>query len=365
MSESNIYKLKNTDFLRGALLVAGVFFSFGAYAQGLPVGDSASSDEFAPPGLPVMPGNFEFDEQNLDLEGGSGANTAGGTEDAMRSEAFRAALEGLLPLRPEEIRALFELFDRTQDSVELPVYPNPKPEIAIENINLDPGAPPSVIKMAYGHVTTISFLDSSGQPWPIHSMSWAGNFQIVETEAAEEDVDTRYSNSIIISPQSEFAYGNISIKLLGLQTPVIMTLETSRDVVYYRFDAIMPDYGPLAEAPIIDASGAYAGGGSGGLSGLAAGNSGLSSALEGIVPTGAQKLAVSGVDGRTSAFSYNGMTYVRTPLTLLSPGWSGSVSSLDGMKVYEISGSPVLLLSDRGQVVRARLSNREDVLDER
>jgi len=58
------------------------------------------------------------------------------------------------------------------------------------------------------------------------------------------------------------------------------------------------------------------------------------------------------------------MTYVRTPLTLLSPGWNASVSSMEGMNVYEISNSPVLLLSDRGRMVRARLSNREDVADE-
>jgi intracellular multiplication protein IcmK len=49
---------------------------------------------------------------------------------------------------------------------------------------------------------------------------------------------------------------------------------------------------------------------------------------------------------------------------LMSPGWSGSVSSADGMRVYEISGAPVLLLSDKGRMVRARLSNREDILDE-
>jgi len=123
----------------------------------------------------------------------------------------------------------------------------------------------------------------------------------------------------------------MSVSLLGSYTPVILTLETNRDVVHYRFDAVMSDYGPLAKAPLIDSA-------SGGGFGTVAGSSGLSSALEGIVPQGAARLNVSGVDRRTSAFSYNGMTYVRTPLTLLSPGWSGSVAWLDGMRVYVISG---------------------------
>jgi len=302
---------------------------------------------------PAPPGQvFDFDDESFNFE-----ESPEKVEDLTRKEAFDAALQGLLPLKPEEIRVLLERFDRTQESVELPVYPAPKPEVAVQNIDLDPGAEPPVIKMAYGHVTTVSFMDASGQQWPIHNLSWAGNFQILETAAAEgEDKSKQYSSMFVISPQSEFAYGNISVNLLGLNTPVILTLETNRDVVHYRFDAIMPDYGPLAKAPIMDVS-------TNGI-GSQAGSSGMSSALEGIVPDGAQRLKVSGLDGRTSAFKYNGMTYVRTPLTLLSPGWNGSVSSVDGMRVYEISGAPVLLLSDRGRMVRARLSNREDILDD-
>jgi intracellular multiplication protein IcmK len=334
----------NTDYIRRSALVGVV--ACGVFALSLP---SIAQDLPSPP----SGDSFDFDDAAFDFEA-SGESV----EDLARREAFDAALQGLLPLKPEEIRVLLERFDRTQESVELPVYPAPKPETVIENINLDPGAPPSVVKMAYGHVTTVSFLDASGRPWPIQTMSWAGNFQIVETESPEGgEPGQTFSHKVIISPQSEFAYGNISISLLGLYTPVIMTLETSRDVVHYRFDAVMPEYGPLAKAPLIEA------GGAGGV-GSVAGNSGLSAALEGVIPSGAQKLSVAGVDRRTSAFSYNGMTYVRTPLALMSPGWSGSVSSADGMRVYEISGAPVLLFSDKGRMVRARLSNREDILDE-
>lgn len=335
----------------GVCVSAGFLYSQTAIAQGPALPGSG-----APGGPSAEADAFDFDDTVFDFE-----DTSTNPEDVARKEAFDAALQGLLPLRPEEIRILLERFDRTQESVELPVYPVPKPKVVVENIDLDPGAQPSVVKMAYGHVTTISFLDSSGAPWPIRTMSWAGNFQIVETEQgggegddAEEGTD-RYSHRIIISPQSEFAYGNISISLLGLHTPVILTLETSRDIVHYRFDAVMSEYGPLANAPLIETSGG---------AGPSAGNSGLSAALEGIIPDGAARLNVAGVDGRTSAFSYNGMTYVRTPLTLLSPGWSGSVASMDGTRVYEIGGAPVLLLSDRGRVIRARLSNREDILDE-
>ena len=77
-----------------------------------------------------------------------------------------------------------------------------------------------------------------------------------------------------------------------------------------------------------------------------------------------RRLDVEGVDGRTSAYRYNDLVYVRTPLTLLSPGWNSSATSADGTRVYEIDDAPVLLLSDRGRMVRARLSSRGDMLEE-
>lgn len=271
-------------------------------------------------------------------------------KEELRQQAYDAAIEGLLPLRPEEIRTLLERFDRTQESVELPVYPAPKPEVAVETLSLDPGAKPAVIKTAYGTVTTLSILDVTGAPWAIQDISWAGNFEVVDAGGADGNDG---AHIVRISPQSEFATGNMSIRLLTLKTPVIISLETSRDTVHYRFDAIVPEYGPLAEAPLIE----------GGIS-TTAGSPELASVLQGIMPENGQKLSVSGVDGRTTAYSLNGETFVRTPLTLLSPSWSHSVASADGTRVYTIKDASVLLLSDKGKMVRAHLSERKDMLDE-
>ena len=268
-------------------------------------------------------------------------------EEEIRRDAFDAALQGLLPLRPNEIRELLEQFDRTQESVEIPVYPAPKAEVAVETLSLEPGTKPTTIKVSHGYVTTLNILDSTGSPWPIEDITWAGNFEIIESTGEG-------AHFLRISPQSEFAYGNMSIHLAALQTPIIISLETSRDLVHYRFDAIVPESGPFAKTPIIE---------SGGLS-IAAGDVDMAGFLEGVLPQGATRLSVSGVDGRTSAYSFNGLTYLRTPLTLLSPAWVSSASSADGMHVYAMANTPVLLLSEKGKMTRARLSDREDILDD-
>jgi intracellular multiplication protein IcmK len=264
-------------------------------------------------------------------------------KESRRREAFDAALQGLLPLKPEEIRELLERYDQTQESAALPVYPNPKPEVAVETVSLDPGAAPAVVKVAYGTVTTLNILDSTGSPWPIQDISWAGNFEVVQT-------GEQGSHIVRITPQSEFATGNMSIRLLTLQTPVILSMQTDREHVHYRFDAIIPQYGPGAKVPLIENA-----------ISIQAGDVGISGILQGRLPEKTQRLNVTGTDGRTSAFALNDQTYLRTPLTLLSPAWTASATSADGMRVYQIPPTPVVLLSDEGRMIRAQISKRENI----
>ena len=262
---------------------------------------------------------------------------------AIRQEAFSAALNGLFPMRPEEIRQVLKRYDQNLEAIETPIYPLPRPVVNVVTVLLDPGAIPPIINVAAGHVTTLNMIDITSAPWPIQDITWAGNFEIVEPEEG--------GHVIRITPLSEFAYGNISVRMLGLQTPITFTFRTARDVVHYRLDARIPEYGPYANIPLIE-----------GRPELQAGDKVLAAILEGVPPAGALRLKVSGVDGRTSAYKVNDLTYVRTPLTLLSPGWDASVSSADGMSVFALNSAPVLLLSDEGEFMRARVSEPESEL---
>jgi len=353
MSKINLfprYSVKNILFLGFVLISSNLVVAQATHAQdmtdpfaapsALPIeGEGATSSNDS---LPAAPGLAFGADEAFSFE-----KTPEELEEETRREAFNAALNGLLPLRPEEIRTLLERFDRTQESVNIPIYPSPRPEVAVENVPLDPGVKPVSVKVSYGHITTINILDTTGEPWPIEDIAWAGNFEIIETTAG------KISNIIRVTPQSEFAAGNMSLKLLGLQTPVILVLDTSRDMVHYRLDAVIPEVGPLGKAPIIQA----------GVT-LAAGDQDMTSILEGIIPPGAERLSVAGADTRTSAYNYNGLTILRTPLSLLSPAWESSVSSSDGTHVYAFRETPVVLLSERGKMIRARISSRGDILDE-
>lgn len=295
----------------------------------LDVGEIDSVQTLKPPSLPGQEPALE-----------APAVQAKKSEAEIREDAFNAALRGLMPLEPDEIRKLLEHFDATRQAVEIPVHPYPEPEVAVRTIPLDPSVKPEVVKVAAGHVSTVGIFDLTGAPWAIQDMTWAGNFEIVQPEPG--------GHIVRITPLTDFAYGNISFRLLELNTPITFTLKSSRDKVHYRFDARIPEFGPESNLPLIQ-----------GGTQMAAGDATLASILEGVPPSDSERLDVSGVDGRTSAYRIDSTTYLRTPFTLLSPGWSSSVSSSDGISVYEMGNTPVVLLSDNGQVVRAHLRSKE------
>ena len=144
----------------------------------------------------------------------------------------------------------------------------------------------------------------------------------------------------------EFARGNISLRMLGLATPLTFALQAGGNEVHYRFDARIPQSGPNAATPLIA---------SGNINMTAGSDGNVSAILAGIPPKDSEIMSVDGVDARTTAYNLAGRLYVRTPLTLLSPTWQSSAQSADGMKVYVLDSSPVLLLSEQGTMVRAMI----------
>ncbi len=307
--------------------------------------DPAQSTTIAPPSLdgaqdvgvpPLTPSTPGMD---LPIEP---EKTPEELEAELREDAFKSASGTLMPMRPDEIRRIKEMADENKLAIETPILPNPKPESTFTPISLDPGQAPVELKTAMGHVTTLSILDATGQPWPIQDISWAGNFEVQQPEQG--------SNMLRITPMSEFAFGNVSMRLIGLTPPVILTLKTDRRSVQVRADVQIPQNGPNATPAPIQAAPTIT---------TAAGDIGMTNILEGVPPTTAKKMTVSGVDGRTSAYDIGGIAYIRTPYTLLSPAWNASLRSADGMNVYAMKYAPVLLLSDKGQLRKARLQKLE------
>jgi len=149
-----------------------------------------------------------------------------------------------------------------------------------------------------------------------------------------------------ITPMTRFGYGNLSVRLKDLATPITFRLSAGNDIVHYRYDARIPAMGPNAKTQLIQHTK------------LTAGDDLIMAVLDNSIPSGAKKLKVVGTDRRTAAYKIGERTFVRTPLSMLSPSWDASVASADGMTVYETGDAPVILLSDAGQLVRVHLTEQ-------
>jgi intracellular multiplication protein IcmK len=267
---------------------------------------------------------------------------AAAREQQHNEKSFDRAEKGLLPLAPDQIRDFMSWIETTQKASVPPSGGPPKAKVKFVTLSLDPGVEPPQIDLVAGYVTTITLVDATGQPWPILDVGVGGNFEVTPTKSQSD------SHVVRVMPLTRAGSGNLSILLKDLPTPVIFRLAAGGPSVDMRYDARIPKLGPNAKVPLINRPH------------LEAGSENIMLLLDDAPPSGAKRMKVNGVDERTMAWMLDSHVYVRTPLTLLSPAWDASVSSADGMTVYQIGDAPILLMSDNGAVVRARLMREDD-----
>ncbi len=254
---------------------------------------------------------------------------------------FERAYEGLVPLGPNEVRDTMSRYERTQRASVPPSTGQPRGQVRIKTLSLEPGSEPPTINISSGYVTTITILDATGEPWPILDLGIGGNFEVSKTGGG--------NHVIRVMPLTRFGYGNLSVLLQDLSTPIIFKLASGGATVDYRFDARVPRLGPNAKLSLIDKKNR-----------LQAGSADIMGFLDNAPPPEAKRVRINGADSRTMAWTVDRRMFVRTPLTMLSPSWDSSVSSADGTTVYELTETPVLIMSDNGVLVRARVAPKEE-----
>lgn len=255
-------------------------------------------------------------------------------KDTINALAFEQVTEQLFPLTPEQILRVKQMYHTIEQANTAAVGTPPKPIATSQIVNLSPGSTPPVIRLSQGFVSSLVFLDSTGAPWPISA------YDLGDPTAFNIQWD-KTSNTLMIQANKLYTYGNIAVRLQGLNTPVMMTLIPGQKAVDYRVDLRVQGYGPNTKNLPMD-------------NGLPPSASDLLlHVLDGVPPAGSARLTVSGGDAR--AWLLNGKMFVRTNLTILSPGWLGSMTSADGMHAYEMQKSPVLLVSWHGKVMQLKV----------
>ncbi len=268
------------------------------------------------------------------VAGGDGRALPPSDKQVVEDLAFEGLTQQLFPLSPDEIIRVKQMYHTNEYAQASPAGTPPKPTATSQFVNLSPGSTPPVIRLSQGFVSSLVFLDSTGAPWPIsaYDLGDPASFNIQWDKT---------SNTLMIQASKLYNYGNLAVRLRGLNTPVMLTLIPGQKAVDYRVDLRVQGYGPNAKSMPME-------------EGIPpAANDILLHVLDGVPPQGSARLTVSGGDAR--AWLLNDRMFVRTSLTILSPGWIGSMTSADGTHAYEMQKSPVLLVSWHGKVMQLKV----------
>lgn len=248
--------------------------------------------------------------------------------------AFNAMLQQNMPLSPQQVVQLRQQIDLAQRAAATPPLIPPKPVSSTLMVSLAPGTTPPVIRLAQGYVTSLVFVDSASQPWPIAA------FDIGNPKAVNMQWDGK-SNILLIQAITPYTSGDIVIRLVGNNTPITLELVSGQRVVDYRVDVHVSGIGPnTKEVPVGT-----------GLPNNA--NQLLLGVLDGVAPSGSRTLTVHGADAQ--AWLVGSKLYLRTRFTLLSPGWVGTMESPDGMHAYELPKTSSVLISRYGEPAELKI----------
>lgn len=253
---------------------------------------------------------------------------------AEEQEAFNALMKQITPLSPQQIIRLHQLIDASQRAASIPATVPPKPVSTTLMMNLAPGTTPPAIRLAKGYVSALVFVDSTGAPWPIASY--------INGDPRNSNIQwDGKSNVLLIQATMPYGDSDLVVNLTGLMTPLTLELVSGQRVVDYRTDIHVSGIGPNTKVvptgtPLPESA-----------------NQILLSVLDGIAPSGSKLLKIRG--GDCQGWLLGDTMYLRTRLTLLSPGWIGRMVSPDGMNAYQLQRSSSILVSQYGQPIELRV----------
>jgi len=229
-----------------------------------------------------------------------------------------------LQLTPEQFDRLKRIYLERERQKAIPYVSPAKPITRTMFVSLDPGVSPPALRLTRGQQTSIVFSDVSGQPWFIENVSMNRQLFSDGRQGQQGAAQQQPTNVLTIEPLAPAAYGNVTVTLRGLSTPVIFVLTSAQQEVDMRVDAKVPGRNPDAIDTVA-------------VSTLPSIDSALSYFLDGVPPKEARRLKVTGLEG-TEAWLYRDNLYVRAKADAQYPAYMSAARSTSGVSVYRYAG---------------------------
>ena len=307
-------------------------------------GQPALANEHTPPS--TVQRTVVLGQPGSPPESGATANTApsseGATKKAQDAQAlFEESLRQMMPLDESQIQEYRSRSDARERAL-LPVSPSLNTRTV--NVSLEPGRAPVPVFTTANVATSLVFHDSTGQPWPITSVTNGGPsfFQVLRPDLPE-------GNLLNVMPTQGYATSTIVVTLEGRDIPLVVRLESdSVRSPERKADALvlfrLAHHGPRASVPVTRDIKETT-------------DSSMLAFLDRVPPDGAVRLRMKPHTEQVSIWKYNDKHYIRTNNALMWPAWSAVVNGAGNIRCYETPATTRIMLSINGQIQTFVLSS--------
>jgi intracellular multiplication protein IcmK len=247
---------------------------------------------------------------------------------------FEESLRQMMPLNEGQIQEYRQRSDQRERAL-LPV--SPALQSRTVRVSLEPGRAPVKVFTTANIATSLVFHDSTGQPWPITSVTNGGPnyFQILRPELPD-------GNLLNVMPTQGYGASTIVVTLEKRDIPLVIRLEAdSVRSPERKADALvlfqLAHHGPKASIPIIENIKETA-------------DSAMLAFLDRVPPDGAVRVRMESDQEKVNVWKYNGKHYIRTSHTLMWPAWTAVVNGAGNVKCYEAPVTGRAMFSSNGRI---------------
>ena len=256
---------------------------------------------------------------------------------------FQESLRQMMPLDDSQIQEYRERSDQRERAL-LPVSPSLASRTA--RVSLEPGSAPVRVFTTANIATSLLIHDSTGQPWPITSVTNGGPsfFQVLRPELPD-------GNLLNITPIQAYGTTTLVVTLEKQDIPLVIRLESdSVRGPERKADALVlfqiSQHGPRAKVPVIEDIKETV-------------NSSMLAFLDHVPPAGAVRVRMEPTPDKVQVWKLGANHYVRTSHSMMWPAWTAVVNGAGNMKCYEVPVTSRIMLSVGGTTQTLVLKDRE------
>lgn len=251
------------------------------------------------------------------------------------SVMYDQAAATVAPLSADEIRRLRAL-QSAQDRAMATPGVTVVPRISAQTVSLQPGASLPLVRNAVNWPATVSFIDSTGAPWKILGDPVSGSPDIIVKWMPGTPIMT-------LIAQRDFVSTSVTVALEGLTVPITLSVmsgepDTAKKTwtVDARLDLRVPRRGPGAApgAPAPSRIGLHDGV--------------LQAFLDGVPPSGAKRLKITGGVPDTAVWQQGDDLYIRSRADIRDE-FDATLSSADGTHLWKLPVTPRVAFSVDGR----------------